>query len=178
MLVVASIGLVVNVVAWRLLRPGAAESLTVEGAYLEVVADLIGSLAVIVAAAPIAVDRLAVGGRLRRCRPRGVDPAPGVAPRPAGAPRPAPGGAPGLDLAAVRSDLAGVDGVVDVHDLHVWTLTSEMDVASAHVMVSAGTDAHAVLDRARSILADRYGVSHATLQVEPDDHTGCEEVTW
>ncbi len=53
-----------------------------------------------------------------------------------------------------------------------------MDVASAHVMVSAGTDAHAVLDRARSLLADRYGVAHATLQVEPDDHTGCEEVTW
>ncbi len=93
-LVVASIGLVVNVVAWRLLRPGAAESLTVEGAYLEVVADLIGSVAVIVSAAVIAADRLAVGGRLGRCRPRGVDPAPGVAPRPAGAPRPAPGGAP------------------------------------------------------------------------------------
>ena len=148
-LVVASIGLVVNVVAWRLLRPGAAESLNVEGAYLEVMADLIGSVGVIVAAATIAVTGWqwvdAVAGavlgvwilprawRLGRQTLRVLLQA-------------AP---PGLDLAAVRSDLAGVDGVVDVHDLHVWTLTSEMDVASAHVMVAAGTDAHAVLDRAR-----------------------------
>ena len=177
-LVVASIGLVVNVVAWRLLRPGAAESLTVEGAYLEVVADLIGSLAVIASMAVIAltgwewVDAFA-GAVL------GV----WILPRAWHLGRQAlrvllQAAPPGLDLAAVRSDLAGVDGVVDVHDLHVWTLTSEMDVASAHVMVAAGTDAHAVLDRARSILADTYGVSHATLQVEPDDHTGCEEVTW
>jgi cobalt-zinc-cadmium efflux system protein len=177
-LVVASIGLVVNVVAWRLLRPGAAESVAVEGAYVEVVADLIGSVGVIVAAATIAVTGwqwvdafagavlgvwiLPRAWRLGRQTLRVLLQA-------------AP---PGLDLAAVRSDLAGVDGVVDVHDLHVWTLTSEMDVASAHVMVAADTDAHAVLDQARSILADRYGVSHATLQVEPDDHTGCEEVTW
>ena len=101
-----------------------------------------------------------------------------MAPRPGGAPRAAPGGARRVDLAALRPDLAGIDGVVDVHDLHVWTLTSEMEVASAHVMVTKETDAHAVLDGARSILADTYGVSHATLQVEPDDHTGCEEVTW
>ena len=177
-LVVASIGLVVNVIAWRLLRPGAAESLTVEGAYLEVVADLIGSVGVIVAAAVIAatgwewVDAFAgavlgvwILPRAWRLGRQALRVLLQAAP-------------PGLDLGAVRSDLAGVDGVVDVHDLHVWTLTSEMDVASAHVMVSAGTDAHAVLDQARSILADRYGVSHATLQVEPDDHTGCEEVTW
>jgi cobalt-zinc-cadmium efflux system protein len=177
-LVVASIGLVVNVVAWRLLRPGAAESVAVEGAYVEVVADLIGSIGVIVAAATIAVTGwqwvdafagavlgvwiLPRAWRLGRQTLRVLLQA-------------AP---PGLDLGAVRSDLAGVEGVVDVHDLHVWTLTSEMDVASAHVMVAAGTDGHAVLDQARSILADRYGVSHATLQVEPDDHTGCEEVTW
>jgi cobalt-zinc-cadmium efflux system protein len=177
-LVVASIGLAVNVVAWRLLRPGAAESVAVEGAYVEVVADLMGSIGVIVAAATIAVTGwqwvdafagavlgvwiLPRAWRLGRQTLRVLLQA-------------AP---PGLDLGAVRSDLAGVEGVVDVHDLHVWTLTSEMDVASAHVMVAGGTDAHAVLDQARSILADRYGVSHATLQVEPDDHTGCEEVTW
>ncbi|MGH9027709.1 MAG: cation diffusion facilitator family transporter, partial [Acidimicrobiia bacterium] len=68
--------------------------------------------------------------------------------------------------------------VVDVHDLHVWTLTSEMEVASAHVMVRADTDPHAVLDRARELLRNRYGLSHATFQVEPDDHDGCEEVAW
>jgi cobalt-zinc-cadmium efflux system protein len=85
---------------------------------------------------------------------------------------------PGLDLAAVARDLGHLPGVVDVHDLHVWTLTSDMEVASAHVMVSAGSDTHAVLDQARTLLADRYGVAHATLQIEPDDHTGCDEVEW
>ena len=74
--------------------------------------------------------------------------------------------------------IATVPGVVDVHDLHVWTLTSEMDVASAHLMVTPGTDAHGVLDRARDLLRERYDIAHATLQVEPDDHTGCSEVEW
>ncbi len=84
----------------------------------------------------------------------------------------------GFDVGRLQADLAGVPGVVDVHDLHVWTLTSEMDVASAHLMVTAGTDAHGVLDRARDVLRERYDIAHATLQVEPDDHTGCAEVTW
>ena len=63
-------------------------------------------------------------------------------------------------------------------DLHVWTLTSEMDVASAHVMVRTGTDAHTVLDQARDVLAQRHGLAHATVQVEPDNHEGCNEMTW
>ena len=65
-----------------------------------------------------------------------------------------------------------------VHDLHVWTLTSEMDVASAHVMIGAGVDSHSVLDQARALLRDHHDISHATIQVEPDDHTGCAELNW
>ncbi len=68
--------------------------------------------------------------------------------------------------------------MVDVHDLHVWTLTSEMENASAHLMVAAGTDTHTVLDQARALLLSRYHVEHATLQVEPDDHEGCDQVAW
>ena len=60
----------------------------------------------------------------------------------------------------------------------VWTLTSEMDVASAHVMVSGSSDAHGVLDQARDLLWDRYGLDHATLRVEPDTHKGCGDVAW
>jgi cobalt-zinc-cadmium efflux system protein len=85
---------------------------------------------------------------------------------------------PGLDLGRLEADLQGLDGVVDVHDLHVWTLTSEMDVASVHLMVSDGTDAHAVLDRARVIMREGHGIDHATLQVEPDTHEGCDELAW
>ena len=83
-----------------------------------------------------------------------------------------------LDVAALQTELAAIAGVVDVHDLHVWTLTSEMDVASAHLMVASGTDTHGVLDQARALLADRHGITHSTLQVEPDDHDGCSEMTW
>ena len=73
---------------------------------------------------------------------------------------------------------ATISGVVDVHDVHVWTLTSEMEVATAHLMVSVGTDSHAVLDQARQLLADQHGITHATLQVEPEDHRGCDELNW
>ncbi|OWY60952.1 hypothetical protein B7486_66425 [cyanobacterium TDX16] len=83
-----------------------------------------------------------------------------------------------IDLDELAQALEEVPGVVDVHDLHVWTLTSEMEVATAHLMVTEGTDHHAVLDEARELLSDRFGVGHATLQVEPDTHRGCDEISW
>ncbi|MCX4481583.1 cation diffusion facilitator family transporter [Streptomyces cellulosae] len=178
MLVVGAIGLAVNVVALLLLRSGASESLNVKGAYLEVVADTAGSVGVIVAGWLVVatgqpmwdtVVALAIGlfvavravalGRevfavLGQHAPSGVDPA------------------------AVADDLAGVDGVDEVHDLHLWTLTSGMHVATAHLVTVERTDDHAVLDEARDLLRDRHGVAHATLQVEPASHTGCDRVGW
>jgi cobalt-zinc-cadmium efflux system protein len=178
LLVVAGLGLVANLVAFVLLREGAKESLNLEGAYLEVLSDTVGSVAVI------------TGGVLIEVTGWGwVDPAVGVAIGLWILPRTWRLGAqavrilvqaapPGFDLMALQADLGAVAGVVDVHDLHVWTLTSEMDVASAHLMVSVGTDAHGVLDQARLVLRERYRIDHATLQIEPDDHEGCEEMTW
>ncbi|MET0728860.1 MAG: cation diffusion facilitator family transporter [Acidimicrobiales bacterium] len=178
LIIVASLGLVANLVAFALLREGAKESLNLEGAYLEVLADTIGSVGVIVGAIVLAVTGWGW-----------IDPAVGVAiglwilPRTwrlggkavrilvQAAPR-------GFDVEGLAGDLAAVPGVVDVHDLHVWTLTSEMEVASAHLMVAVGTDTHGVLDEARLVLRDRYRIDHATLQVEPDDHLGCAEMTW
>jgi len=178
MLAAAVVGLVANIVAFLLLREGASESLNVEGAYLEVLSDLLGSVAVIIAAIVIA----ATGWTW-------VDPVVGVAIGLFILPRTWRLGAqalrilvqaapPGLDLAALEAELRTVMGVVDVHDLHVWTLTSDMDVASVHLMVTEGTDSHAVLDRARVIMRDNHGIGHATLQVEPDTHEGCDEVAW
>ena len=177
-LVVASAGLLANLVAFGLLRQGAKESINVEGAYLEVLADTVGSVAVIVGAAAVAVTGWTW-----------VDPGVGVAiglwilPRTYRLARQAlriliEAAPAGVDLQRLSADLAALPGVVDVHDVHVWTLTSEMEAASAHLMVRAGTDSHGVLDQARDVLRDGYGVGHATLQVEPDDHTGCDEVTW
>ena len=178
MLVVATLGLAVNVVSVVLLRGGARESLNVEGAYLDVLADSVASVGVIVAGTIVAVT-----GWNRIDALVAVAIAVWIVPRAwrlaASALRiliqAAP---PGFDVGKLHTELAAVPGVVDVHDLHVWTLTSEMDVASAHLMVAAGTDPHGVLDQARDVLRARYEIAHATLQVEPDDHTGCAEVTW
>lgn len=178
MLVVAVFGLAVNVVAWWLLRSGATQSLNVEGAYVEVLADLAGSVGVIVAALvtmatgwPYADPIIAaligmfilprawrLGGRALRIL---VQAAP-----------------EGLDLDEITRDLGTVPGVEDVHDLHVWTLTSEMEVATVHLMIGEETDPHPVLDRARHILEDAYGIEHATLQVEPWSHRECAEISW
>lgn len=177
-LVVGSIGLCVNIVGFLLLRSGADESLNVRGAYLEVLSDLVGSIGVIVAA----IVWGATGWTW-------VDPVIGAAiglfilPRAwklgGEALRVLLQAAPErLDLDSLRSELAGLAGVVDVHDLHVWTLTSEMEVATAHLMIGPDVDPHGVLDRARAVLAERHGITHATLQVEPADHEGCDEVTW
>ena len=178
MLVVAILGLVANLIAFALLRSGSKESLNVEGAYLEVLSDLVGSVGVILAAVAIAITDWAW-----------IDPAVGVAIGVFILPRTWRLGAqavrilvqaapPGLDLDALETTLRGLDGVVDVHDLHVWTLTSEMDVASVHLMVCEGTDTHAVLDRARVVIRDEHGIDHATLQIEPDTHKGCDELAW
>ena len=177
-LIVGIIGLVVNVIAFLLLRAGSKESLNLQGAYIEVLSDMLGSVGVIVAAIVWGITGWAW-----------VDPVIGAAigvfilPRAWKLGREAlrvlVQAAPArLDLTAMQAELAGIGGVVDVHDLHVWTLTSDMEVATAHLMVAVGTDSHAVLDRARELLAERHGISHATLQVEPDDHHGCEDVSW
>jgi cobalt-zinc-cadmium efflux system protein len=178
MLIVATLGLVVNLIAFVLLRQGASESINVEGAYLEVLADTIGSVGVIIAALLLQlfgwtwVDPVIGAGiglwilpRTWRLGRQAVRILLQAAP-------------PGIDVQTVRDDLAALPGVIDVHDLHVWTLTSEMENASAHLVVDTIADTHDVLDRARSLLASRYQISHATLQVEPADHRGCDELTW
>lgn len=177
MLGVAIIGLGVNIIAWQLLSHGASESLNVEGAYLEVIADLIGSIGVIAAAAIIWVTEWTI-----------VDPIIGAAiglfilPRAWRLARKALRillqAAPNhLDLHQLEARLTDISGVNDVHDLHVWTLTSDMDVGTVHLMTEDSIDPHPVLDQARAIL-EEHGISHATLQVEPESHRGCAEISW
>ena len=176
--IVGVIGLVVNVVAFLLLREGAEESLNVKGAYFEVVADMIGSIGVIVAAsvmwltgwgwvdavigAAIGVFILPRAWRLGRSALRILLQA---------APE-------GVDVGEVTAALASLDGVADVHDVHLWTLTSGMDVLTAHVTVAAFTPSQRVLESARTMLADRFQLTHATLQVEASGDHGCDDMTW
>ncbi len=177
-LVMGCVGLVVNLAVLLMLREGSRESMNVRGAYLEVVADGLGSLGVIVAAVvllafdwePIdAIIGVAIGvfmvPRALRLAWDALRVLAQVAPA-------------HVDVDALRADLGTIPGVVDVHDVHVWTLTSAMDVATAHVMVRNETDHHSVLDQARNLLRDEYGIDHATFQVEPEDHHGCEDIAW
>ncbi|MCW1804910.1 cation diffusion facilitator family transporter [Brachybacterium squillarum] len=178
MLVVGVLGLAVNLVVMRILSGGARESLAVKGAYLEVLADTVGSIGVVVAGVLVAltgsaladtVVALAIGafvavraamlgrevlGVLAQETPRHLDPA------------------------AVQADLAALDGVTEVHDLHLWTLTSGMDVATAHLRVEERADAHGVLDAAQELLRTRHGLEHCTLQIEPEAHRTDEESAW
>ena len=178
MLIVAVLGLVVNIVGWWVLREGAEESINVEGAYLEVLADLIGSVGVIAAALIVQftgwvyADPIFGAGiglfilpRAWRLGGRAVRILVQAAPA-------------SVDLDQLRRRLGELPEVTDVHDLHVWTLTSGMNVASVHLMTPAGANSHTVLDRARRLLETDYAIGHATLQVEPDTHQGCAELTW
>lgn len=176
--IVGVLGLVVNLVAFGLLREGAAESMNVRGAYLEVVADALGSLGVIVAAVVMSITGWGW-----------VDPVIGAAigvfilPRAWKLGRDAlrvlvQAAPPGIEVDAVRAMLASIEGVEDVHDLHVWTLTSEMDVLTAHLAINDGADAPAVLARAQTMLRERFGLDHATLQVETGGSDACREITW
>lgn len=179
MLVVAVLGLLANIVAFALLRAGSKESINLRGAYLEVLGDLLGSLGVIAAALVIAVtdwwwaDPLVAVGiglfilprtwRLGRAALRILVQA---------APE-------HLQVTAVHDRLAAVPGVAEVHDLHVWTLTSGMEVASAHLTTDPGVDPAGVLTAARAALHEDFSIDHATLQVEPGASAGvCGQTEW
>jgi cobalt-zinc-cadmium efflux system protein len=175
MLVVAGVGLLVNLAGFGLLRAGARESLNVRGAYLEVLGDLLSSAGVFAAAAVILLTGwwyadpiLAVAVALF-ILPRTVALA-------RAALRVLVQAAPKhLAVTEVQATLAAVPGVRDVHDLHVWTLTSGMDVASAHLTIDRPDHLGQVLADARTALRDRYGIAHATLQVETGD---CRPADW
>lgn len=177
-LIVGVVGLVVNVGAFLLLRQGAKESLNLEGAALEVVSDALGSVGVIVGA----VLMWATGWGW-------VDPIIGagiglfIIPRAwrlgSEALRVLLQAAPaGVDPDEIGAELARIDGVVDVHDLHLWTLTSQMDVVTAHLAVVDDVDRERVLNRAQSMLATDYGLTHATLQIERVADGECAHPDW
>ena len=166
LLVVASIGLGINIVSASLLMAGAKESMNVRGAFLEVAADLLGSLGAIAAG----IILITTGWRY-------ADPLFAAAvglfilPRTWNLLRGAldvlfEGTPPHIKLADVQQAMVGVEGVQSVHDLHVWTVTSGFIALSGHVEVSDATDGDAVLVAMRASLRDRFDIEHVTIQVE------------
>jgi cobalt-zinc-cadmium efflux system protein len=175
LLTVAAIGLVVNVISFLLLRRGAKESLNLRGAFLEVFSDMIGSAGVIVAGMVLIttgwpyVDSIVGAGIGLFILPRAwrlgrdalrilLEMAPSD-----------------CDVEAARGKLEALPGVRDVHDLHIWTLTSGMNMASGHVTVTTAAVVGPVLRQARDLLEHEFAVGHVTLQCEPadDEDAGC-----
>lgn len=172
MLVVAAIGLVINFIAMKLLLAGKEQSLNVKGAYLEVWADMLGSIGVIAGAVVIMVTGwqwvdplVAIGIGLW------------VLPRTwillkettqillEGVPS-------GINMAELRAAIAATPGVAGVHDLHVWSLTSNDHSLSTHVELANGADFETVRTAVAKTLHDRYHIEHATIQVERE---ACED---
>jgi cobalt-zinc-cadmium efflux system protein len=173
MIVVALAGLVANLVVALLLRSNSESSLAVKGAYMEVVADSVGSLGVLIAGivtvtmhwpyADVVVAVLVAIWVL----PRAISLA-RAALRILSETSPAH-----IDVEELRSALGAVDGVTEVHDLHVWTLSPGKDMCTAHLTSDA--DSARVLQDAREVLSAR-GLDHATVQIEcPGGAGGCQD---
>jgi cobalt-zinc-cadmium efflux system protein len=166
MLLVASLGLILNFVSMRMLTAAAGESLNAKGAYLEVLSDTLGSIGVIAASVIVLTTRWYF-----------ADPIIGAAiglfivPRTWTLLKDAThilmeGVPERIDVLALESAMLGVAGVVAVHDLHVWTLTSGWDSLSAHVTIEDGTQQGHILTDLQKLLKQTFEIEHATLQLE------------
>lgn len=175
MFLVATIGLGINLISARLLFAGQKSSLNLRGAFYEVVGDLLGSVAVIVAGIIIAltgwnvVDPIASVVIGLFILPRtwtlirdAVDVLLEATPK-------------GVDMAEVRRHITETIGVANAHDLHAWTITSGMNVLSAHVVLQDGAKAEEVLDRLCGCLSSDFDIEHSTFQIEPTDRRTVEK---
>lgn len=176
MIAVALVGFAGNGVSLWLLRDAQSESLNVRGAYLEVLSDFAGAGAVIVAGLVIAAtgvttaDAIAsiligllIFPRTWRLLRDAVDVLLEATPK-------------GLDMALVRSHILEAPGVIECHDLHVWTITSGMNVVSAHVIVDPEARPAEVLDHLCECLAGFFDIEHSTFQIETADRRPLEDV--
>jgi cobalt-zinc-cadmium efflux system protein len=176
MVVVAVVGLAGNGLSLWLLRDAQSRSLNTRGAFLEVASDFAGSAAVIVAGLVIivsgfgAADAIAsvvigllIFPRTWRLLREAIDILLEATPK-------------GLDMALVRSHILEAPGVTDCHDLHVWTISSGLNVVSAHVTVEPGAQPAAVLDHLCECLAGFFDIEHSTFQIETADRRRFEEV--
>lgn len=169
LLITAVAGLAINLVSAWLLSVGKNESIGVRGAYLEVIADAAGSIAVIIGAVIIlttgwtAVDPIlavllgvVILPRTVALIRQAVRILLEVAPK-------------GIDVPALHRELCALPGVAAVHDLHVWTITEGLNAASGHVVLEPGAGHATVLTSVRTRLRENYGIEHATIQCEPCD---------
>jgi cobalt-zinc-cadmium efflux system protein len=176
MLAFGVVALCGNACSLLLLRRGQGESLNIRGAFLEVLSDFLGAGAVIAAAVIIAVTgferadpiaSLLIGvmiiPRTWQLLRQVTDVLLEATPK-------------DVDLDEVRRHMLATHGVIDVHDLHAWAITSGVNVLSAHVVVSVGRLGGPVLDQLGECLADHFDIEHSTFQIEPPGHRDHEPI--
>jgi cobalt-zinc-cadmium efflux system protein len=177
-LAIALVGLAVNVLGVVILRRSGGRSLNLRAATLHVIADLLGSVGVIVAAVVILatgwlyadpVVSILIGVLVLASSWRVLRESLGVLLE--AAPE-------GIDAEAVGRRMASVEGVSEVHDLHIWTITSGFPALSAHVLVPEGEDCHARRRELSEMLLRDFGIAHTTLQVEHGDAHGRPVRVW
>jgi len=179
MLVVAAIGLVANFGALLLLRPSAGHSINMRGAYLEVFGDLVGSATVIVAAVVILLTGFTPADAIASLLIAAL-----IVPRAfvllRDVVRVLSEAAPAdTDVAEIRDHILGTPGVVAVHDVHVWAITSGAPVFSAHVVCEPAVFREGrtgtLLDELSGCLTTHFDVEHSTFQLEPAEHAAHED---
>ncbi len=173
MLAIAAGGLVVNLLGLAILSGGKTESLNVHGAWLHVMTDALGSVAALAAGALIwkfgwyladPIASVLIGLLVIYSSWSLVKQA--IAILMESTPR-------HLDIDRVRSAMAAAPGVCEIHDLHIWTITSGMESLSAHIVLQTGYDPQASLDCVRTVLHDQFGIDHITIQIEPIGQQAC-----
>ena len=174
MLLVAVVGLVVNIVGILLLRKGSDESLNMKGAYFEVLSDMLTSIGVIVASVIMLTtgwyyaDPLISAGIGLFILPRTwilLREAVGVL---------LEGTPAGVNLAGIREMVGRLPGVQEMHDLHVWSLTSGVNAMSAHVVIVDDTMHNEVLDAVHDVVTKNFRIAHVTVQIERVGWRECE----
>lgn len=178
MLIAAVLGAIANLVSLLILHRGQRESINVRGAYLEVLGDLIGSVAVIIAGIVILVTGWHVVDQIASIAIAVL-----IAPRAYSLLRDVlrvlmEASPKGFDVEATRTHILSVPGVIDVHDVHAWTITSGVNAFSAHVVVDEATwearESHEILDEVRACLTEHFDTEHSTIQLETPKHAAHE----
>lgn len=169
MLVVATLGLGVNIAAALILKSSHRESLNVRGAFLHVLGDALGSVGAIVAGIIMLLTgwypadpliSVLIGGLILYTSWGLIRESVNILMQ--SVPR-------GIDLDEVQRTMEGINGIVKVHDLHVWAVTSGVSTLSAHAVIDSDGDFHQILDGIERILKDRFKIEHSTIQLEPED---------
>ena len=174
MLLIASAGLIINLIGMKLLSEGSEHSLNMKGAYLEVFSDMLGSIGVIVASLLIMFKGWEI-----------ADPIASVAMGLFILPRTwhllkqvthvlLEGTPSHIEISDVEQELLKIDGVNAVHDTHIWTITSGIDSMTAHVEIADFSDGNEILIKIKKVLVDKFGIIHSTIQLETEECKECD----